>query len=272
MFARSRYFRNKTVCVTGAASGLGQETVRQLAERKVRAIGLLDLNSCDETLAKIDGAAVETHVAAVDTTDIAAVKDAFATCAAAVGAPDLVIHCAGIATSRRFVDTPAESFEKILRVNVFGTRNVAETAYPYLKAKSGGLLIFASLAGILPNYGYSAYGASKFATVGLSEILRHEWRPDGIRVCQACPPEVPTPLVEKEREEISEVALKLKLVPGVVKLKPAVRSILNGFAANRAIIMPGLMANLAAFGRRLAPGVGRWVTDTIIRATLKTKA
>lgn len=98
--------------------------------------------------------------------------------------------------------------QRDVEVNLIGSRNFSAAVLP-LMTPGAQLALIASLAGLVPNYGYAAYSASKFGVVGLAGCLRLEYRPKGIDVCVVCPPGVETPMVTEERRSGDAVGLEL---------------------------------------------------------------
>ena len=205
----------------------------------------------------------------METTDLPSVQKAFEEGVKAIGVPNMVIHSAGIGRCVPFMEMTKEDFEQVNNVNVFGTRNVAEVAFEYLKVSQGQIMFIASLAGIVTNYGYSAYSSSKFATLGFAGVLRSEWKPFGISVTAACPPEITTPLVEQERLESPKVAKLLKNFAGNLPLGYACRYLLKGFAKRQFIVIPGFKAKFVYLTQRFTPQLNNLISDMIISKFIK---
>jgi 3-dehydrosphinganine reductase len=100
------------------------------------------------------------------------------------------------------------------------------------------------MAGYLGVFGYSAYGASKYAVAGFSEVLRAEMKPHGIRVSVAFPPDTDTPqLAYEEPFKPAET----KAISGNAKALPAdkvARSILQQAEKGHFMIFPGTDSRL----------------------------
>ena len=97
---------------------------------------------------------------------------------AEVGAPDIVIAMAGIGGTEEFIDMKYETFDRVIRVNLYGTRNFIAAVLPSMAVRGNGkIVLVGSMGGIIPVYGYTAYGTSKFAVVGLAQCLRYELKP-----------------------------------------------------------------------------------------------
>lgn len=91
------------------------------------------------------------------------------------GAVNILICCAGTAVSHRFEETPIAEFKRMVDINYLGSVNVIKACLPSMKTTGGGhIVLFSSIAGIFGLYGYSAYSPSKFAVVGLAQVLAME--------------------------------------------------------------------------------------------------
>ncbi|MBM4363884.1 MAG: SDR family NAD(P)-dependent oxidoreductase, partial [Deltaproteobacteria bacterium] len=200
--------------------------------------------------------------------DARAVDEAARLAVTALGAPDLAVNCAGVQRARAFDELPAEDFDLVVDVNLKGSRNFAAALLPRL-APGGSLVLVASLAGLVGNYGYAAYNASKFGVVGLGAALRIEYRPRGLRVTVVCPPEVETPMVAEERLSAPEVTFATKKLAGTVELDELISALLRGAARGDALVVPGLRARATSLLARLAPGMVSRTTDLVVARALR---
>ena len=248
----------RTIFITGASSGIGRRLGELLTARGDRVVGF-------DRDARTDG------TIAVDVRDADAVEAAFATAEAQAGPPSLVINSAGIQLGKAFVDLTAEEFTRVVEVNLLGSRHVAAAALRRL-GPGGQLVLIASLAGLVPNYGYAAYCASKYGVVGLAEVLRLECRPRGIRVSCVCPPEVETPMVDAERRTELAPTRALKDLAGTIPLEPAVRGILEGIDRGDFLIVPSLRARGARNLARFLPArLSHAVSDRVVARALRPR-
>ena len=92
------------------------------------------------------------------------------------GPVSMAILCAGTSVSGRFDETPVTEFKRMIDINLMGTVTVCQALVPLFKNRKegGAILLVSSIAGLLGLYGYSAYSASKFAVVGLAQVLHME--------------------------------------------------------------------------------------------------
>lgn len=255
------------VLITGAGSGLGLRLAELHAERGHPIIAL-DLGFADEARTRLAGAG-RLHLDEVDVRDGAAVAAAVDRAVAALGAPVRAINCAGVQDAGLFEDLTEDAFRRVVDINLIGSRNVAAAVLPHLE-RGGRLVLIASMAGLVANYGYAAYGASKYGVVGLGQVLRIEQRPRGVGVTVVCPPEVETPMVDEERRTMLPATRALKAMAGTLELEPAVREILRGLDRGRAVVVPGRTARRTLLLTRLLP---RWVinavTDRIVSRAIR---
>ena len=181
-------FENKVVLITGGSRGLGLVLARQLAERGAL-IGLLARDALELARARQTIASQSlVQLLAADVTAPAQVEQAVNALVRRFGRVDVVINNAGQILSAPFDDTTDADFKAMLDVHFWGTLHVTRAALPYLSREDGARVInICSIGGRIPVPHLSAYCASKFAQVGLSEVLGEELRGRGIRVTTVLP-------------------------------------------------------------------------------------
>ena len=106
-----------------------------------------------------------------------------------------MVNCAGTSLSGNFEETDPAAFERLMRINYLGSVYPTRAVLPAMKKKGkGGRVVFvSSAAGQIGVFGYSAYSPSKFAIVGLGQVLRMELKAHDIYVSVAYPPDTDTP-------------------------------------------------------------------------------
>jgi NAD(P)-dependent dehydrogenase (short-subunit alcohol dehydrogenase family) len=253
----------KRIYVTGGASGIGLRVAEIFAARGAQ-VAVFDLDPRPEALRCIEaarrGAAQQVRGYAVDVADAGATATALRQAAADLGTPDVLFHAAGVGGfSRRFDEFPADRFERLVRVNLLGSRNVAAAGLPLMSAGSR-LVFVASLAGLVGAFGQSGYAASKHGVVGLASVLRLECRPKGIAVCVICPPEIDTPMAREDRRTRPPETTAMKLFAGTVELDAACRYMVERVLRGQFLIIPGRRAQLTWLMQKLLP---RALTDAI---------
>lgn len=153
---------------------------------------------------------------------------------------DLLFNSAGAAHPGEFLDLDLAIFHSMMDINYFGTLHTIKMVLPGMLQRGQGWIInISSTAGYLNIYGYSAYGASKYAVTGLSEALRMELKPKNIQVSVVFPPDTETPQLAYEKQFKPKPSLALSAGGGLLKPGAVAREILIGVYRKKAIILPG---------------------------------
>ncbi len=188
--------QGKITLVTGAGKGIGRAVALALAQEGAH-VGLLSRTASDlESLAaEIATHGVKTASAVADIADRAAVEAAIAQIQQELGDIDILINNAGIGTFAKFLEMEPAQWEHIIQVNLLGTYYVTRAVLPGMIARqTGDIINISSTSGQRAAAGTSAYSASKFAVLGLTESLMQEVRKHNIRVSALTPSTVATPL------------------------------------------------------------------------------
>lgn len=264
----------RTVFITGASSGIGRDMARRLAAEGA-SIALFNRSAAEDVLAELRAAAKgpEQRFACYpsDVSQAEAIGAAVAQAVRELGAPDLAINSAGVLHNARLVDMPAADFERVVDINLKGSRHFAAAVLPHMRAGSQ-IAFIASLAAFTGNFGYTAYCASKFGVRGLAEALRYELRLQGIDVSLCCPGEIMTPMVDQERRAMHPVSAVLKGIAGSSTLDVSVPRLLRGIARRKFEITDTPRAALTAFFTRHLPHLSRAVGDRIAARVMRRLA
>ncbi len=189
----------RRVLVTGASSGIGEGTVRELAAAGARVACVARRKERIESLAEeIGGFAVEADVA-----DEVAARWAVDEAAEALGGLDAVLNIAGVQLLAPFSDGRSDEWRTLLDVNVFGLCVVTHQALGYLRKAGGGDVVnMSSIAGrrVTGSDG-AVYSGTKFAVHAISEAIRRELHGEGIRVIIVSPGWVNTELGQNMADE-----------------------------------------------------------------------
>jgi len=261
----------RRVFISGGGSGLGQEVARRLALEGTD-VAIFNRKPAPQVIAELRQAAIsptqrfESYSA--DVADEAALQAAIDQAIAEIGPPDLAINSAGTQLAAPFESATSKDFNRVIQVNLVGSRNFAAAVLPHL-AKGSHLVLVASLAGLAGNYAYTAYCASKHGVMGLAAVLRLELKLKGIDVSVLCPGEVETPMVAEERATIHPITAALRAFAGTLELEPACDEMLRGIARRQYEIIPGFKPRLTAFLMRCAPTLMRRAADDLAAKTAK---
>ncbi len=215
--------QDSVAVVSGAASGLGEGTARHLLAQGARAVIGIDVDDVRGTaLAGELGEAFEFH--RVDISDSAAVDDVVADVAQRLGGIDVLVCAAGIAGPAKLLGRngpiPMERFDRVVRVNLYGTVHLIRAVAPVMRENAGdaeggrGVIItVASGAAYEGQVGQVAYSASKAALVGMTLPLARELGDHGIRVVNVAPGAFETPMYDQIPDEVKDGMTDLALFP-----------------------------------------------------------
>ena len=189
----------KIAFITGAGKGIGRETALHLAREGVK-VGLIARTADDleQNVREIEEAGGTAAYATADVSNLEEVEQAVAQLTEKLGTADILVNNAGIAKFGGFMDLDPEEWKRIIEVNLFGAYNVTRAVLPQLIEKNAGDIInISSTAGEKGGPVMSAYSASKFGLLGLTESLAMEVRKHNIRVTALTPSTVATDLALK---------------------------------------------------------------------------
>jgi 3-oxoacyl-[acyl-carrier protein] reductase len=186
--------QGKNALVTGAGKGLGKAIAIALAAEGVN-VALVsrteeDLISVAEELKAYN---VKTAIAIADVSDMDAVNLAVAKVKSELGVIDILINNAGVGAFGKFMDLEPAKWKQIIEINLLGVYYVTRAILPeMIERQIGDIINVSSTAGKNGAAVTSAYSASKFGLIGLSESLMQEVRKHNIRVSTMLPSTVAT--------------------------------------------------------------------------------
>lgn len=190
---------DKTVIVTGAASGIGREIAKRFVEEGAY-VGIFDVN--EEGSAKvIDEICAAGGQAKFYYTDITRREEVLASVKAFVldvGAPDVLVNNAGWDLPMAFLQTDQAFWEKVIAINLYGPLNLHQAVLPYmLEEGSGRIINISSDAGRVGSSGEAVYSACKGGIIAFSKTIAREVSRKGITVNTVCPGPTDTPLFDE---------------------------------------------------------------------------
>jgi NAD(P)-dependent dehydrogenase (short-subunit alcohol dehydrogenase family) len=198
--AATTSLHGRTAIVTGAARGIGYAIAHRLAREGANvAIADIDGQGAADASARIGELTGQPTVAVtIDVTDADSVRQGLARAEEAVGVCDIAVVNAGILLIKQALDTSLGEFNKVQQVNLLGAFTTA-TAFARRLAelgKPGAIVMNASIAGVRAMHGNSAYSASKFGMIGLTQALALDLAPAGVRVNAVCPGQIDTQMMD----------------------------------------------------------------------------
>jgi 3-dehydrosphinganine reductase len=243
-------YNGKVALVTGGSSGIGLAVARQLASQGAN-VWILGRNPerLDSALQQVRAAqnnpAQRSGCLAADVSSAEQVAQAVHELEESAGVPDLLITSAGVTHPGYVEDLDLSIFRDMIEINYLGTVYSVKAVLPgMLRRGSGTIVTVSSVAGFLGTFGYSAYGASKYAVRGFSDTLRSELKHRGIRVSIVFPPDTDTPQLAYENQfkpfETKELAGTIK----AMSADAVANAILKGVARGKYTIIPGFEGKL----------------------------
>ncbi|MBP2001495.1 3-oxoacyl-[acyl-carrier protein] reductase [Paenibacillus shirakamiensis] len=228
--------KDKTAIITGAGKGIGRAIAIALAGEGVH-LGLIS-----RTLEEVEALAsqlqqqfgIQAYAAEADISADDEVEEAVAKLTGSLEHIDILINNAGVGKFGKLLEMDPEEWRQIVDINLMGTYNMLRAVLPgMVERNSGDIINIASTAGEKGFATGSAYCASKFAVMGMTESVMQEVRKNNIRVTALTPSTVNTPLAvnaglsigDEDRmmqpEDVAEVVLTALRLPARVQLKTA---------------------------------------------------
>ncbi|MGM0900977.1 3-ketoacyl-ACP reductase [Mesobacillus maritimus] len=222
--------KGKTAIITGAGRGIGRAAAIALAKEGVN-IGLLGrtLSNLEKVTDELEQFGVNVSGAAADVANMESVQHAVEHIKSELGPIDILINNAGIAKFGGFLELEPKEWEQIIQVNLMGTYYVTRAVLPeMIERKTGDIINVSSTAGQKGAPVTSAYSASKFGVLGLTESLLMEVRKHNIRVTALTPSTVATDLavennlVGENTERVMQAEDLSEMIVAQLKLHPRV--------------------------------------------------
>lgn len=250
-------WRDKTVWITGASSGIGEALARELGKRGARLVLSARRQDRLEALSRELDDPGRHLVLQLDLAAPQAIPEAVEAALAHAGRIDVMVHNAGISQRSLAVDTDLAVDRRILEVNFFGTVALTKALLPSMLAGGGGrFVVVTSLVGKIGTPMRSGYAASKHALHGFFDSLRAELHDRGIRVTLACPGFIKTelPLAALTGDGTPQGTMDRAQLAGYPADRCA-RKILRAAERDREEVLIGGKERLAVYLKRFLPGL-----------------
>ena len=186
------------ILVTGTSRGIGRATALACAARGVE-LGLLGRPSPAQTETRelcLKAGATRAVSLSADATRIDQLEHAAAEFLATFGAPDAVIHNAGVAVRTSIENTSVDSWQEQLQINLHAPFVLTRALLPAMRERGTGRIVFVgSISSTLGTANLAAYCASKWGLVGLMKSLAAELTDSGLMTCAVLPGSVDTEML-----------------------------------------------------------------------------
>jgi NAD(P)-dependent dehydrogenase (short-subunit alcohol dehydrogenase family) len=176
---------NKIAIVTGSSSGIGLETSLTLAENNFTTYATMrNLDKASNILEVAERKNLPINVVQLDVTDDTSVQQAIQFVSEKEGRIDLLVNNAGYALLGAAEDLCSEDIQAQFNTNLYGVYRTIKEVIPIMRKQAGGgtIINIGSVNGFVASPCASAYVATKFALEGLTQSLRYELAPFGIKV------------------------------------------------------------------------------------------
>lgn len=254
------YYRNKSILITGAASGIGKRFAELVSAEAVDTLILWDRNP--ETLKEIAGdleSSCNVITRGVDVSDPDSVYDSAAALKNERLMPDIIINCAGVVTGKMFHEHTVNEIKNTLDINSAGSMLVVHAFLAdMIQSGSGHIVNLASASGYIGNPRMSVYAASKWAVLGWSDSLRLEMEKlnTGINVTSVIPGYIKTGMFD---------GVKPPLLLPLLETDQMVQRMLKGIAKKKTKIQAPLLVRFVPFIRAILPeSVFDWVAGNLL--------
>jgi len=275
----------RSVVLTGASRGLGLASAAHLYARGWRVVGAMRSpgTGLDRLRAATGAAAGDPRLIAVrlDLEDPASISEAARSIEEAVGAPDALVHNAGVAAVGCAEEMPFEVWERLFRTNAFGPVRLTQALLPSMRAAGRGrIVVISSQGGVRGMPAISAYSASKAALERWAEALAEEVAPFGLGVTVLVSGTFQTDILTEQTPHLGD--LRGPYAPLYVGIERAGRSMIRLLANPPERFAPalaraldergpfarhavGVDARLLVLGSRMLPG---WLLHHVVRRSM----
>jgi 3-dehydrosphinganine reductase len=268
----------KVALITGGSSGIGKAIACVLAEHGMD-VWLVAQRKDQLEIARQEVEAHRTNpdqkidVVSADISEFDQVRTCINHINEKNGPPYLLVNSAGVTHPGYVQDLDIYIFNWMMEVNYFGTVNMTKEVLPaMLNQRSGYIVNISSMGGIIGAFGYTAYGASKFAVRGFTDALRQELKLYGIGISILFPSDTDTPQLEYENKFKPPETKALGNLAGSMDPRDVARITIKGIERGKYLIIPNFESNFwYILNRLLGSGGSNFILDQIIADAVKKK-
>ncbi len=242
------FYHEKTILITGAASGIGKRFAEKISEFARTTLILWDRNP--DLLEEIKEDLTEKanlHITGIDISDSDHIQLEAGRLIKQKLVPDIIVNCAGIVVGKFFHEHNPVEIEQTLQINTVGSMVVAHAFLEdMIERGSGHIVNLASASGYIGNPRMSVYAASKWAVIGWSESLRIEMEKlnTGIQVTTVIPSYINTGMFDGVKAP--------RFVP-ILETDDIVDQMISGIAKSKNEIKTPFMVRFVPFLKAVLP-------------------
>lgn len=259
-------FGGKTAIVCGGSKGIGKETAKEI----VRLGGSVSIVARDQAVLQRAAKEIEENKVTAsqfvetisgDVTEMDTLKPHFETFIQKHSAPNFLINVVGYAYPQYVQALSLDDFKKNMDVNYYGQLVPTLILLPhFMEAKQGHISFVSSMLGFMGIIGYGSYAPTKYALVGLAEVLRHELKPFNIDFSILFPPDTDTPGFEIENQTKPPETAILSENAKLYSPEKVAKIYIEGILKKKFFIMVG-EGGLVWRLFRFFPGLARMIID-----------
>ena len=254
----------RVAVITGAANGIGRATALELG-RAGYALAVCDIDATELERTAAEAGAELARV--VDVSRAEQVGQLAEACRERFGRVDVLVNNAGVLRLGAWQDLSEADWRKLFEVNLLGVTLATRAFLPLLVASRGHVVNLGSGASLLPFPGYAAYGAVKVGALWLSEYLRAELGPLGVRVSCVCPLLVRTRMGEAGQAGVTRQPDWMFHPPEHIA-----RLIRRTIGRRRFLVYGSTLLHALHLVYRWSPGVMRALLSATTRSQLRARA
>lgn len=237
-------FKNKNIVITGGSSGIGKALALKLLDLGAKIWVLArDEEKIHDLVTEIKEKSNSFNYYLVDVQDFDGIKkisDEFTQNKITIHG---LINSAGVAHPAEFDKLDVQQYRWLMDVNYFGTVHTVLAFYQLMEPGSF-IVNISSMAGLIGVYGYSAYGGSKFAVRGFTDVIRSELKLKNIHVSIVYPPDTDTPQLAYENKIKPPITKKIAGSANILSADVVANEIIQGVKRKKYLIIPGFESKL----------------------------